>query len=179
VALLSANTNSHKGGVDIAAKIFGEYGDFIHAVIRCKVRDKVQADDLSQDFFLSLVSRPPPPDIQNVKGYLYRAIINDIVDGTRRIERYQIHIRRYAERVKYFRTEDSPENDLIEAEEMDKMFKLIERQLPRTEAQAIILRYRNHYKIKEVAAKMGINDNITWRYIYKGLRKIRQFLTKR
>lgn len=176
MALLSADTNNHKGGVDIAAKIFGEYGDFIHAIIRCKVRDETQTDDLFQDFFLSLVSRPPPPNIQSMKGYLYRAIINDIADSVRRVERYQIRIRRYAERLEYFRTEDSPENALIEAEEMDKMFKLIERRLPRIEAQAIFLRYRNNYKIKEVAKKMGIGSNTAWRYIYKGLRKIRQFL---
>lgn len=176
MALLSANSNNHKGGVDIAAKIFGEYGDFIYTVIRYKVRDEAQADDLFQDFFLSLVSRPLPPDIQNIKGYLHRAIINDIADSVRRVERYQTRLRRYAERLKYFRTEDSPENALIEAEEIDKMFKLIERRLQRNEAQAIFLRYRNNYKIKEVAKKMGINDNAAWRYIYKGLRKIRQFL---
>lgn len=174
--MLNTNTNNHLSRVNIAAKVFEEYGNFIRAVIRCKVRSKAQADDLFQAFFLSLVSRPPSPDIQNIKGYLYRAIINDIADSARRVEKYQARIRRYAECLKYFRTEDSPENALIEAEEMDKIFKLIERRLQRNEAQAIILRYRDHYKIKEVAVKMGISDNAACRYIYKGLRKIRSFL---
>lgn len=172
----NTDTDNYACSVNIAAKTFVQYGDFIHSIIRCKVRDETQADDLFQDFFLSLVSRPPPPNIQNMKGYLYRAIINDIADSARRVERYQTRLRRYAERLKYFRTEDIPENALIEAEEMGKMFKLIERRLPHIEARAIILRYRNHYNIKEVAKKMGINDNAAWRYIYKGLRKIRQFL---
>ena len=175
MALLGTNTNDHKAGVNIAAKVFGEYGDFIYAVIRCKVRNKAQADDLFQDFFLSLVFKPPPPNIQNIKGYLYRAVTNDILDAARRVEKYQTRIDRYAECLKYTATEDSPENVLIETEETNKMFKLIERHLKRTEAQAIILRYRNHYKIKDVAKKMAINDNTAWRHISKGLRKIRRF----
>jgi len=176
VALLSANTNNYAVRVDIVAKVFEEYGDFIHVVIRCKVRNEAQADDLFQDFFLSLVSKPPPPALQNIKGYLYRAITNDIIDSTRRVEKYQIRIRRYAEHLKHSTAEKSPENALIEAEQMDKMLKLLERHLQCNEARAIILRYRNHCKIKEVAAKLGINDNATWRYISKGLRKIRRFL---
>ena len=54
--LESINRNNQANRVSIAAKVFGEYGDFIHAVIRCKVRNEAQADDLFQDFFLSLVS---------------------------------------------------------------------------------------------------------------------------
>jgi len=176
VALLSANTNNHKGGVDIAAKVFGEYGDFIHAVIRCKVRNEAQADDLFQDFFLSLVSRPPPAEIQNLKGYLYRAITNDIIDAIRRTEKYQSRIHRYAERSRHPVAKHNPENDLIAVEEMNKIFKLIERRLRYSEAKAIILRYRNHYEIEEVAGKMHVSSITIRGYISDGLKKIRKFL---
>lgn len=179
MALLDANTDNHKGGLDIASKVFEEYGDFIYAVITCKVSNESRADDLFQDLFLSFVYKPPPLNIQNIKGYLYRAIINDITDSARRVERYQALTRRYAERLRHFKSENNPENVLIEAEETDKICKLIQRRLRNSEAEAILLRYRSHLKTKEVAAKMGVNSGSVRKYIYKGLKKIRRFLGRR
>jgi RNA polymerase sigma factor (sigma-70 family) len=160
-----------------AAETFSEYGDFIRAVIRYKVKNEARAGDLSQDFFLSLVSKPVPTGVQNVRSYLYRAIINDIVDATRRVEKYKTRMNKYAECLNYSINKNTPENALIEAEETDKMFKLIEGWLRRSEAQAISLRYRNSYNIKEVAKKMHVNNRTVSRYISAGLSKIRQFLT--
>ena len=133
--------------MNIAAEIFTKYGDFIRGVIQCKVADKGEVDDLFQNFFLSLVSRPPAPNVKNIKGYLYKAILNDIIDNSRRIERYQNRVHRYAEFLSYSTIEDNSENVLIEAEEMAKMFECIEKQLEHSEARAVILRYKNNYKI--------------------------------
>ena len=160
-----------------AAEIFSEYGDFIRAVIRYQVSNDAQADDLFQDFFLSLVSRPLPAGIQNVKSYLYRAITNDIVDAARRVEKYKTRMNKYAEYLNYSINKNRPENALIEIEQTNKMFRLIEGWLRRSEAQAITLRYRNSYNIKEVAEKMHVNNRTVSRYISAGLSKVRQFLT--
>ncbi len=176
---LGATIDNQVHNVNIAAEIFTRYGDFIRGVIRCKVGDKGCVDNLFQNFFLSLVFKPPSSNIKNIKGYLYRAIINDIIDDTRRTDRYQSQMHRYAEYLEYSTVGDGPENALIEAEEMNKMFECIKRQLQHSEAQAIILRYRNNYKIKEVAAAMGVNNMAAWRYISRGLKNIRRILKKR
>jgi RNA polymerase sigma factor (sigma-70 family) len=164
--------------VHLAAEIFTEYGDFVRGIIRCKVDDKNCIDDLFQNFFLSLVYRPPSPNVKDIKSYLYRAIINDIIDNRRRIERYQNQMHKYAECLNCSAAEDKPEKVLIEAEEMNRMFKCIETQLQHNEAKAVILRYRNNYKIEKIAALMGVNNIAAWRYISKGVRKIRQLLRK-
>jgi RNA polymerase sigma factor (sigma-70 family) len=176
---LGATIDNQVHNVNIAAEIFTRYGDFIRGVIRCKVGDDSCVDDLFQNFFLSLVYRPPSPNVKNIKGYLYRAIINDIIDNTRRIERYQSQVHRYAEHLKYSTVGDGPENVLIEAEEIAKMFECIEKQLEHSEAQAVILRYKNNYKIQKIATTMGINNITAWRYISRGLNKIRGFLGKK
>jgi RNA polymerase sigma-70 factor (ECF subfamily) len=176
VALLNANANSYAARVNIAANVFGEYGDFIHAVIRCKVGNEDRADDLLQDFFLSIVSNPPPPALQNIKGYLYRAIINDIVDAVRRMKRYESHVCKYGEQLYYSINKNGLENTLIEGEKLDKLFALIKQGLPENESQAIALRYRDNYSIKEVADKMGVKKRTVSSYISVGLKKIRQFL---
>jgi RNA polymerase sigma factor (sigma-70 family) len=159
-----------------AAEVFSEYGDFIRAVIRYKVKNEDWASDLFQDFFLSLVSKPIPAGVQNVRSYLYKAITNDIADGTRRVEQYKNRINKYAERLNFFINKSTPENALIEKEEIDRIFKLIEGWLRRSEAQAVSLRYRNGYNIKEVAKKMHVNNRTVSRYISTGLSKIRQSL---
>ena len=176
MALPSTNPNDEVKDVDRGAAIFAEYEDFIRAVIRHHTRNEAQADDIFQDFFLFLISKPVPTDIQNIKSYLYKAITNDIVDCTRRIEKYQGRTLRYAERLEYLPTEDNPENALIMNEETDKIVRLIERRLRRSEAQAVILRYRNDYKINEIAVKMGVNTRTVRGYISTGLRKVRRFL---
>jgi RNA polymerase sigma factor (sigma-70 family) len=160
-----------------AAEIYSEYGDFIRAVIRYKVKNDAQVDDLFQDFFLSLVSRPLPAGIRNVKSYLYKAITNDIVDAVRRVEKYKTRMDKYAECFNYSVNNNRPENAFIETEQTNKMFRLIEGRLRHSEAQAITLRYRNSYNIKEVAKKMQVNNRTVSRYLSAGLSKVRQFLT--
>ena len=162
--------------VERATELFSEYGDFIFAVILNQVGNDGQANDLFQDFFLSLVSKPISPDIQNIKSFLYRAITNDIIDAARRMEKYKTLMHKYAECLDYSINNGGPENALIETEEIHKMFKLIRGQLPRSEAEAITLRLRDNFSIKEVARRMNVNSRTVSRYISKGLSKVRHFL---
>lgn len=165
--------------VEYATEIFSAHGEFIFAVIRNQVGDNSVANDLFQDFFLSLVSRPVPRDIQNIKSYLYKAIINDIVDATRRVERYKTLMHKYAEFIDYSINKSSPEDALIKTEEISKMFKVIGAQLPRSEAKAITYRFQNDYSIKEVAKKMNVDSRSVSRYISAGLSKVRQFFNNK
>lgn len=166
-----------QNNVECAEKIFAEYGDFIRTVIRYKVGNNSQVDDLFQDFFLSLVSRPPPADVQNIKNYLYKVLTNDIIDATRRVEKYKARMHKYAEHHNYPINKNTPANVSIDIEETLKIFELIERRLPQSEAKAVTLRYKDNYNVKEVAAKMDVNVRTVSRYISAGLSKIRRFLT--
>jgi RNA polymerase sigma factor (sigma-70 family) len=162
-----------------AAEIFSLHGDFIRAVIRYRIGDEALVDDLYQDFFLSLVSRPIPPDVRNVKNYLYRAIINDSFDAVRRVEQYQNRIQRYAKRIENPINKNHPENALIETEETEKMFKAVERFLSSSESQAVTLRLKNDSSIGEVAKQMAVNKRSVSRYISVGLKKLRQVVLKK
>lgn len=177
MALPSANTNMYENSVLMASELLTEHGNFIRAVIRSQVKNEDQVDDIYQDFFLSLVYKPIPEGVKNIKSYLYRAITNDIVDAVRQVERYRVRIHEYSKQFTNSINNTSPENALIKKEQLDKMFALIKGRLPNSESQAIFLRYRKHHSLKEVAEKMGVNDRSVSRYICVGLRKIRQLLT--
>jgi len=175
----SVKKSSAPGNVDRAAEIFSKYGDFILAAIRYQAGNDGQADDLFQDFFLSLASKPIPAGIQNIKGYLYKAITNDIVDAARRVQKYQTQIQKYAECLDNSINKSSPENALVKEEEINKMFKLIKGRLPRSEARAITSRFRNNCSIEEVAKQMHVDNRTVSRYISAGLSKVRQFFNSK
>ena len=167
-------TGTSRNNVGTATKIFTEYRDFIHMVICSQVKNESHADDLFQDFFLSLVSKPIPQNVKNIKSYLYRAISNDIVDTQRQVERQKEKIKKYKERCNFSINKSEPENALIKDEQMNKMFDLIKDRLSSSQSQAITLRYVTNHTIKEVAEKMGVKSTSASRYICTGLRKIRQ-----
>lgn len=177
MTLPKAGINDYANNVKLAGEVFAKYGEFICAVIRSQIKDKAKTDDIFQNFFLFLVYKPLPANLRNVKSYLYKAIINDIIDSTRKVDRYRALIGRYAERLDFPINRSGPENALIETEEAEKIFKLIEKHLPRSEARAITLRYMNDYSIKDVAEKMNVDGRTVSRYISVGLKKARQFLT--
>ena len=82
--------------MNTAATLFMEYGDFIRAVIRCQVKNETKAEDLFQDFFLSLIVNPLPADVGNIKRFLYKAVTNDIINAVQRAENYQKNIFKYS-----------------------------------------------------------------------------------
>ena len=170
------NGSKFRNNVGLAAEIFAEYGDFIHMVIFSQVKNKARIDDIFQDFFLSLVRKPIPQDVKNIKGYLYRAITNDIIDATRRVNKYSYHMHKYHEYPNHSINKRTPENAFIKVEETNKMFELIKGRLTNSQYQAMALRYGTHHSIKEVAEKMNVKSTSVSRYISIGLKKIRQSL---
>jgi RNA polymerase sigma factor (sigma-70 family) len=167
-----------KCNVDIATEIFNEYWDFVYSVIRFKVGNEGVTDDLFQNFFLSLVQNPPPPDMKNIKGYLYKAIMNDIIDNARYVKRYHNLMNGYAEYLRYNKSQTFGEDDIFDFEEINNMIDYIDKKLEYNEAKAIKLRFKEELKIREIAERIGVDNTTAWRYISKGLSEIRRFLER-
>jgi RNA polymerase sigma-70 factor (ECF subfamily) len=175
--MASGKENNKKNNLELASQIFDDYGDFIYSVICAKVQNEEKADDIYQDFFLSLISKPISPGIKNIKGFLYRAIINDITDSYRRVDRYKTNIQKYNQKIKTSINKRPSRNAFKEKEEIKEMLKLIQEQLPSSCSQAIILRYGDNLSIKEIAKKMNVKSSSVSRYISKGLKMLRRLLT--
>ncbi len=155
------------------------HSNFIRGVLQYRVSNENLVDDLYQDFFLSLMARPIPEDVRNVRNYLYRAIINDSFDAVRRVEQYQDRIHRYSKHFEKTVNKDRPENALIEKEETEKMFRTIEMLLSSSESRGVILRFKDDSSIGEVARQMAINKRSVSHYISVGLKKLRQFILEK
>ena len=179
MALPGKNINTCMANVSLAAKVFAEYGDFIYGIIYYKVKNVAQADDLYQDFFLSLVSNPIPSSVKNIKSYLYKAITNDIIDASRQMERYKTLINKYANHLNFSINKNDSKRASIKEKQINEIFELLSGQLSPSEAKAITLRYRERCSINEVAEKMDVKKETVSRYICTGLKKIRQIFKKK
>ena len=91
------NGENTRGRVEQAEQVFDRYGDEIRAMIEFSVKDKSSAEDIYHDFFVSIVKKPVPKGIENVRAYLYRAVSNDVVDRFRKARNRREGIKEYAE----------------------------------------------------------------------------------
>lgn len=162
--------------VGAAAEIIIEHSAFIRGIIRYQAQNEFQEEDLFQEFFLSLVRKPLPPNTRNVRSYLYRAITNDVIDTTRRQAILRSYLKKYAQKNQICINNWTPEDALAMVEEQDSMFGHLAGQLRRKEAEAVTLRYRDDCSIAQIAQKMGITKRSVSRYLSAGLRRLRQVL---
>lgn len=170
-------TNSPINPVEYAAQIFEEHEGFIRWVIRTQNTNGASEDDLFQDFYLSLISKPMPDDVRSVKCYLYKAILYHIADYYRRISTYKEKIENFRKKSDLRIHKNDLTSALIRKEEMNKMFEFIKENSPGRKYVAITLRYRDGYSIQEIADKMGLKNSSVRKYISLGIVKVRRCLT--
>jgi RNA polymerase sigma factor (sigma-70 family) len=170
-------TEVHKR-VGLATEAFVKYGDEIFAVIRFNVDDLSTANDIFQDFFVSLVRKPIPPHIEDVRGYLYRAVTHDVIDNSRRTRNRRNSAQKYAHTRKYCLVQKDPGDVAIQVEEAKKMLRSIEKHLPRREATVLLWRRGHGLSTSDTAERMRLTKRTVSRYLSVAVRKVRRSITK-
>ncbi len=164
--------------VGLAAEVFGKYGDEILAVIRFNIDDPSRANDIFQDFFVSLVRRPIPPDIQDVRGYLYKAVTNDVIDSSRQTRNRHNNDQKYAYMRKHGISQEDPQDILIHAEETNRMLRLIKNHLPKRESTVFIKRFSDGLNTTDTAKNLRLTKRTVSQYLSIALKKIRHIVPK-
>lgn len=159
--------------VALAADIFKKHGDFIYKIIRYKTSDPSLVDDLYQDFFLSLTANPVSLEGPKLRAYLYRAIINDIRDATRRVKRYSKLLEKYTGNPNFPVNKKELKNAFSSEEKVDEIIRSAWESLSPKETTAISLRYLKECSITEVSKEMDVKPATVSRYICVGLSKLR------
>ncbi|MFH1715727.1 MAG: RNA polymerase sigma factor [Planctomycetota bacterium] len=170
-----SGTELHKR-VAQAAKVFEEYGDEIRAVICFNVQNETKADDIFQEFFISLVHNPVPPGLKDIRSYLYRAVTNDVIDSSRQVKNHQDSVEKYAEMRMYSVSQEDPHNMAINTEETEKMFQLIESHLSQRESEVVVQRFGLGLTIADTAEKIRVDRRSVSRYLSMAMKKMRKFV---
>ena len=166
--------SDRKEAVEAASALFREHGAFIRTTIRFQAKNEFQVDDLFQQFFLSLVNRPVPSGVENIRSYLYRAIINDIVDSARRRARQRKHFEKLTEEFRNSIHKRASAYAVISEQGGDTTLTCLTRQLRKREAEAVMLRYQDDRSIPEIACIMGVDNRTVSHYLAAALRHLRR-----
>ncbi len=177
VILAAILSRSAPENVDRAAKLFVKYGDFIRSIIRYNIKNNDLTEDIYQDLFIYFVFKPIPTGVKSTKGFLYKVITDKVNDSFRRIDSYQRRLKTYSERIENT-VENSPDKEIVDMEEYEKMFTLVERRLTTNEAQAVIFRFRDNFDNTTIAKQMRIKSRSVSRYVSVGVKKLRHFILK-
>jgi RNA polymerase sigma factor (sigma-70 family) len=166
--------------VEVAAQIIGKYETLVRAIIRLHADNDYDADDIFQDFFLSLVNKPIPLPPRDMKAYLSKAALNDAFDAIRRRKNYRQHLTQYYQSSKYrSNTQGTPQSIMLNAEETQKAFDLVKERLATREAEAILQKYRYSHNTSEAAEEMGINKRTFDHYVCVGMKKLSEFVSRK
>jgi DNA-directed RNA polymerase specialized sigma24 family protein len=158
--LNKTNKSEIRKRVGFATEVFQRYGDDIRAIIHFNVKDKSKADDIFQEFFVSIIHKPIPSGIEDVKAYVYRAVTNDVIDLFRQTKNHRDHLHKYAECRKKSVIPEDPQKIAIQVESTKKMFQ----------------RFGHGFSIKDTAKRMHVNKRFVSRYLSIALKKMRQIV---
>ncbi len=159
-----------------ATAIFTQHGDLIRAVIRFQAGNKLDHDDLYQEFYLSLIRKPLPADVRDVRSYLYRAVQNYVTSALRHRKSDSHHRQKYVEETEISINNGPTRDALIEDEQRNATVTRLAGQLQERLAQAFVLKYRDDCSILEIADKMGVNRRTVSRYLSESVEKLRRRL---
>jgi RNA polymerase sigma factor (sigma-70 family) len=170
----------NRSNVERAGEVFAQHGQEIYRMILFHISSdpQIDADDVYQNLFLSLVEKPLPSDTRNPRQYLYRAVANDVIDIKRRKQAYRRRVTGYAESRRAGATSPNGGVDVAEREEIERFCRLIRGTLCPHEAQAVIRTCVQGQDVQEAAQQMGVKGRSMSRYKCQGLKKIRGFFEK-
>ncbi len=167
-----------KKKMDLAYKLISENGGFLRNTIFQQTRDQHLAEDIFQDFFMSIVKNPVSNNIQNLDAYLKRLVRNDVIDAIRRQKTITNNKDKYYRHRKInMNFVTNPADLLIKKEQKKQIYSIARKNLPPSQFRAISLRYDHGFTISETAKKMKIDSRSVSRYLSVGLKKLNEDLS--
>jgi len=141
--------------------------------------DQELTEDAVHDLFLDLwKSREKLADVEEgqLKFYLYRALRNKLYTALKKGENNRTAVL-FQDNSEYFHVEESLETRLIEDQARKELLKSLRTNLKALTArqqQAIYLRFYEHFSNEEIAQLMGVNYHSACRFIYSGLKYLKE-----
>lgn len=140
------------------ASIALRYERAVHAFFLRRVRDRAEADDLTQDVFASLARRSDGDAIDNIEGYVFQVATNLLRDRSRRRSvRPDIQAEGYADPLGRLIDEISPEREMIGKDSYARFLKILEA-LPERPRMVFILNRFEEMTGREIAAFLGLSQ---------------------
>lgn len=155
-------------------EIYKRYFGVIYAFARKMLHDDEQAEDMTQEIFMSLYEKSDVLNISSLKAYLYQSARYSIIDYCRKQKtkfNYLEGLREF-----YAQGEWSTDEKVIESELQRQIEKEIQALPPKMRALFEMSR-KEYLSNKEIAARAGLTEGTVRVQIHHAITKLRSKLT--
>lgn len=147
--------------------IIGKYSDMVLKIAYQNTRDLQESEDIVQEVFLALFSRPLIKDEEHLKAWLIRVTLNKSRSFLRSARRKVLPLDESLAPAERFDPEPSFTRDEVLAE----LFSL-----PEAERNALYLHYYEGYSAKEIGKFLKRSENAVYILLSRGRAKLKELL---
>jgi RNA polymerase sigma factor (sigma-70 family) len=155
------------------------HGRWLRTVALARVGDAAAADDVMQEVAKAAVEKGHQlRDPKSVGAWLYRLTVVGALQYRRRQGRRRKLIERYADRAKPAES-NSRERDPLDwllAEERQRVVRQALGQLPRRDAEVLLLKYSEDWSYRQMAEHLGMSESAVEARLHRARQKLRSEL---
>ncbi|WP_276088910.1 RNA polymerase sigma factor [Pedobacter sp. JY14-1] len=155
-------------------EVYNRYFGIIYAFTRKMLRNDDQAEDMTQEIFLSLYEKLDSLKISSIKSYLYQSARYALIDFSRRSKTRASYMEGLKEFVE--RGEWSTDEAVIENELRRQIEKEIENLPPKMRAVFEMSR-KQYLSTKEISEHTGLSEGTVRLQIHHAITRLRSKLT--
>ena len=147
--------------------IIGKYSDMVLKIAYQNTRDLQESEDIVQEVFLALFSRPLIKDEEHLKAWLIRVTLNKSRSFLRSARRKVLPLDESLAPAERF----DPEPSFTRDDVLEQLFSL-----PEAERNALYLHYYEGYSAKELGKFLKKSENAVYILLSRGRAKLKELL---
>ena len=165
-----------EGSAEAFEKLFEVYWTHVYTIVAQLVKEKQQAEDISQEVFIKLWNKKEAlNDIQNIESYLYTIARNSTLDHLRK----KVLITENLEQmIQYFADNNLDPAKKLEYKELEVFINKSIDKLPPKVKEVFILSRIEGLSHEEIAGKLHISVSSSKTYIVRALQSLRLSIAK-
>lgn len=145
-------------------RLFGMYRGLVFRVAYCNIGDAAEAEDISQEVFLKLFTKPPIyTEDSQVKGWLVRVTVNRCRDVRR-----SLHFRM---------TEHTEEEPVAPPPAENNLLQTVMSLSPKLRC-VMYMYYYEGYSAREIAKLLGIKETAVTSRLMRGRKELKKLIEK-
>ena len=147
--------------------IIGKYSDMVLKIAYQNTRDLQESEDIVQEVFLALFSRPLIKDEEHLKAWLIRVTLNKSRSFLRSARRKVLPLDESLAPAERF----DPEPSFTRDDVLEQLFSL-----PEAERNALYLHYYEGYSAKEIGKFLKKSENAVYILLSRGRATLKELL---
>jgi RNA polymerase sigma-70 factor (ECF subfamily) len=170
ISAILLDTVDGSGNAGEVERIFREHNDALVRFIAARLGSKQEASEVAQEAYVKVLSLDRLEAVSYLRAFLFKTAANLATDRLRARSRRGFIVQAGGREKAVF--ELSPERELDGQQTLERLREAIN-ELPTKCREAFLLYRLEELSCEEVAARLGLQERMVWRYIARALDYIR------